>query len=85
MMSYLYFHNQVNFEQIYGPLWDMHIRATCQYKILLLLDFYSLLLLVIIMNRIYKLMWWFYRVSYNKICYYDVVGYSSNDVTSVTL
>ena len=30
-------------------------------------------------------MWWLYKVSYNTMYFYDVVGYSSSDVTSGAL
>jgi hypothetical protein len=43
---------------------------------------FYLFLLTIRKNEIYKLMWWLYKVRYDTICYYDMVGYSSSDVTS---
>jgi hypothetical protein len=36
-------------------------------------------------NTMYKLMWWSYKVLYDTVYYYDVVGYSSSDVTSGAL
>ena len=32
-------------------------------------------------NTIYKLTWWIYTVRHDTMHYYDVVGYSSSDVT----
>ena len=36
-------------------------------------------------EQIYKLMCWLYKVRYDIMYYYDVVGYSSNDVNSGAL
>jgi hypothetical protein len=36
-------------------------------------------------NTIYKLMWWSHKVHYDAMDCYDVVGYSSTDVTSGAL
>jgi len=42
-------------------------------------------LLAIGKNTFYKLMRWLYKVRYDTMYYYDVVGYSSSDVTSGAL
>ena len=42
-------------------------------------------LLAISNNTIYKLMSWLYKVRHGAIYFYDVVGYSSSDVTSGAL
>jgi hypothetical protein len=46
---------------------------------------YLLILLEIRKNKIYKLMWWLNKVLYNTMYYYDVVSYSSSDVSSDAL
>ena len=46
------------------------------------LSFFIMFLLAIGKNTIYKLMWWLYKLRYDILYYYDVVGYSSSDVTS---
>ena len=44
-----------------------------------------LILLAIRKNTVCKLMWWLYKVHYDTLYYYDVVGCSSSDVTSGAL
>jgi hypothetical protein len=46
---------------------------------------YLFILLAIRKNAVYKLMWWLYKVRYDTMYYYDVVGHSSRDVTSGVL
>jgi hypothetical protein len=46
---------------------------------------WMIFLLAIRKNTIYKLMWWLDKVRYDTVCYYDVVVYSSSDVTSGAL
>jgi hypothetical protein len=47
--------------------------------------FFVLFLLAVIQNTICKLMRCLYKVQYDTMYYYDVVGYSPSDVTSVAL
>ena len=55
------------------------------FALQLIILIFNWFLLAIRKNTLYKLMWWLYKASYDTTYYYDVVGYSSSDVTSGAL